>query len=56
VLLEVGGQWLLVGVAPGQVNTLLHLPGPPAQDDHQTSTPANAATWLNTYLNKLNDR
>jgi flagellar protein FliO/FliZ len=56
VLLEVAGQWLLVGVAPGRVNTLLHLPGPPEPASPESHAPAGAASWLNTYLNKLNDR
>lgn len=57
VLLEVGGQWLLVGVAPGQVNTLLQLPAPPTDLLGQAADPRSAAnSWLNNYLNRHHER
>ena len=57
VLLEVGGQWLLVGVAPGQVNTLLQLPEPPTNLPTPSADPRSAANnWLNTYLNRHHER
>jgi flagellar protein FliO/FliZ len=43
VVLEVDGQWLVLGVAPGQVNTLLHLPSPPVVE------PQLAQSWLEKY-------
>lgn len=57
VLLEVGGQWLLVGVAPGQVNTLLQLPGPPTNLPAPSADSRSAANnWLNTYLNRYHEQ
>lgn len=47
VVLEVAGQWLVLGVAPGQVNTLLHLPTPPVVETGPTS--ALAQSWLEKY-------
>jgi flagellar protein FliO/FliZ len=53
VLLEVAGQWLLVGVAAGQVNTLLQLPGPPTGlPDLPADAKTAASSWLNQYLNR----
>jgi len=53
VLLEVGGQWLVLGVAPGQVSTLLTLPSPPVANPD--TTPATqfglAQSWLERYRN-----
>lgn len=51
VLLEVAGQWLVLGVAPGQVNTLLTLP---AQDvpDFKINSSESAQSWLERYTNK----
>ena len=55
VVLEVGGQWLVLGVAPGQVNTLLSLPLPPIVNPD--STPASkielAQSWLERYRNPV---
>ncbi|MDD2727873.1 flagellar biosynthetic protein FliO [Malikia sp.] len=49
VLLEVGGRWLLVGVAAGQVNTLLEFPEPPLLEENPASQ-SGAASWLEKYL------
>ncbi len=49
VLLEVGGRWLLVGVAAGQVNTLLEFQEPPLLQEDVRS-PSVAVSWLEKYL------
>jgi flagellar protein FliO/FliZ len=48
VLLEVAGQWLVLGVAQGQVNTLLTLP---AQSVTETdlNRSESALSWLERY-------
>ena len=57
VLLEVGGQWLLVGVAPGQVTSLLQLAAPPTDLPPPPIDPGSAANnWLNHYLNRHHER
>ncbi len=59
VLLEVGGQWLVLGVAPGQVSTLLTLPSPPVVNPDMTPTTALATklelaqSWLERYRNPV---
>lgn len=51
VLLEVAGQWLVLGVAQGQVNTLLTLP---AQNIAETNSnqSESALSWLERYTKK----
>jgi len=55
VLLEVGQQWLLVGVAPGRVNTLLTLTESPIPEGEPDST-SRVPSWLETYLNQRHAR
>jgi len=55
VLLQIGQQWLLVGVAPGRVNTLLKLPESPLPEEEPDST-SRVPSWLETYLNQRNAR
>ncbi len=55
VLLEVGRQWLLVGVAPGQVNTLLTLTESPFAEG-KPGPGTRVPTWVETYLNQRNAR
>jgi len=54
VLVEVAGQWLVLGVAPGQVRTLANLPRP---DNLPPEAPAPSpvppfAGWLERALKK----
>lgn len=55
VVLEVAGQWLVLGVAPGRVQALAQLPRPEGADSAilatDTSRPAFAA-WLERALKK----
>lgn len=52
ILVEVGDTWLLLGVAPGQINTLHTLPRP-AEAPKIESLPQPAfASWLKQALHK----
>ena len=58
VLVEVGDTWLLVGVAPGQVNALHQLPkqdlaAAPANDGHAGK---NFSAWLKQTMELKNAR
>jgi flagellar protein FliO/FliZ len=55
VLVEVGGTWLLVGVAPGQVRTLHTMPkgeSAAAAGVPPAPTEAGFATWLRRMTEK----
>ena len=51
ILLEVADQWIVVGVAPGQVNTLATMPRQILPKTPDTSQPA-FATWLKQKMDK----
>ncbi|MGB9983337.1 flagellar biosynthetic protein FliO [Herbaspirillum sp. AP21] len=55
MVIEVGEQWIVVGVAPGRVNALATLPRQEltAQQSSQTGAPA-FATWLKHTMDKRN--
>ncbi|MFJ3058410.1 flagellar biosynthetic protein FliO [Herbaspirillum sp. NPDC087042] len=55
MVVEVGEQWIVVGVAPGRVNALATLPRQEVapQQDSKTGTPAFAA-WLKQTMDKRN--
>jgi len=53
VLLEVGGSWILIGVAPGQVRSLATLPK--AELTAADSAPAQAAPFSH-LLRRITDR
>jgi flagellar protein FliO/FliZ len=56
IVLEVGDQWVVVGVAPGRVNAITTLPrqnhATPVADSVAAST--NFAAWLKQTLDKRN--
>jgi flagellar protein FliO/FliZ len=52
VLVEVAGQWLLLGVAPGRVSTLAELKQAPLPPTGEPAA-AGARSWLQTYLEKF---
>jgi len=56
VVVEVGGTWLLIGVAPGQVRTLHTMPRAEAASVADTPAAADAgfATWLRRMMDKRN--
>lgn len=56
VLVELGGTWLLVGVAPGQVRALHTMPKSESIAAPDAPAPADAgfATWLRRMTEKRN--
>jgi flagellar protein FliO/FliZ len=56
MVIEIADQWIVVGVAPGRVNTLATLP----RQEHAAATPstaapaANFASWLKQTIDKRN--
>ena len=54
VLIEVAGQRLLLGVAPGHVSTLAQLPAQSLGSEAPSEPQRNPASWLATYLGKIN--
>lgn len=51
VLVEVGGQWLLIGITSSAIQHIYTLPHPPDVPD--VSTTGNPS-WLKTYLQQKN--
>lgn len=51
ILLEVADQWIVVGVAPGQVNALATMPRQAIANSPDTKQPAFAA-WLKQKMDK----
>ncbi len=56
VLMEVGGQWLLLGVAQGRVNTLAQLPQSPLSAQDAPAATQKPGGWLATYLKKSDEK
>ena len=57
MVVEVADQWIVVGVAPGQVNALSTLPRPenlPAATAETTLPVNNFAVWLKQKIDKRN--
>lgn len=56
LVLEVGDQWLVVGVAPGRVNSIATLPRQDSAIHAPNTIPAstNFAAWLKQTLEKRN--
>jgi flagellar protein FliO/FliZ len=55
MVIEVADQWIVIGVAPGRVNTLATMP----RQEHvttpsDTAPPANFASWLKQTIDKRN--
>ena len=57
MVVEVADQWIVVGVAPGRVNTLSTMPRQesPVQP-HTASSPAGFSAWLRQAAEKRNTR
>lgn len=55
MVIEVGDQWVVVGVAPGRVNALTTMPRQeiPAHQEANSGTPA-FASWLKQTMDKRN--
>lgn len=59
VVVEVAGQWIVVGVASGSVNALANLPRPgdiPETAAPETAPTGNFADWLKTKIEQRNAR
>jgi flagellar protein FliO/FliZ len=52
MLLEIADQWIVVGVAPGQVNTLATMPRQTLPNSTNNTQPAAFATWLKQKMEK----
>ena len=56
VLVEVGGTWLLVGVAPGQVRALHTMPRSESTVEPGDASPAQANTAFSIWLRRMSDK
>lgn len=58
MVIEVADQWIVIGVAPGRVNTLATMPRQEhvAPSSSETAPPANFASWLKQTIDKRNGR
>lgn len=54
VLIEVADQWIVVGVAPGQVNALTTMPKQQADTPIDTPPAKNFSAWLSQTIAKRN--
>ena len=56
VLVEVGETWLVIGIVPGQIRTLHHLPkGSPLPDDLAAASAPSFTTWLQSVSERRNN-
>jgi flagellar protein FliO/FliZ len=56
VVLEVGGTWLVLGVAPGQVSALAEIPRDSVPIRQNAPQGPNFAGWLRRHLDRSNAR
>jgi flagellar protein FliO/FliZ len=54
MVIEVADQWIVVGVAPGRVNTLATMPRQEHVAAPATGASANFASWLKQTIDKRN--
>ena len=54
MVVEVADQWIVIGVAPGQVNTLATLPRQEQQAAHPAPGVPNFSAWLKQTIEKRN--
>lgn len=55
LVVEVAGQWIVVGVAPGRVNTLTTMPRQEGIDVQEPTPPVkNFSAWLKQTIDKRN--
>lgn len=56
VLVEVGETWLVIGIVPGQIRTLHHLPkGAPLPEDLQAMPAQSFTAWLQSVSERRNN-
>ncbi|MDQ9170827.1 flagellar biosynthetic protein FliO [Oxalobacteraceae bacterium R-40] len=58
MVVEVGDQWIVIGVAPGSVNALSTMPRQEhvPQDDMQMQSPSNFSGWLKQTIDRRNGK
>jgi flagellar protein FliO/FliZ len=58
MVVEVGDQWIVIGVAPGSVNALSTMPRQehPAQDFPHAQPATNFSSWLKQTIDKRNGK
>jgi flagellar protein FliO/FliZ len=54
VVVEVGDQWIVVGVAPGRVNALTTMPKRESVPDASAPAAKNFASWMKQTIEKRN--
>lgn len=54
VLIEVGEDWLVIGIVPGQIRTLHHLPKGSALPEEENSTGKPFSHWLKVVAERGN--
>lgn len=54
MVIEVADQWIVIGVAPGRVNTLATLPREEIAAANAPAAAANFASWLKQTIDKRN--
>jgi flagellar protein FliO/FliZ len=52
MLIEVAGEWVLVGVTPGNISTLMRLNQSPLSQTIPDEPAPAAKSWLSTYITK----
>lgn len=52
LLLEIGEQWVVIGVAPGHVSTLTTMPRQTIPDNTQSESPKAFSAWLKQMMDK----
>ncbi|MEA5097553.1 MAG: flagellar biosynthetic protein FliO [Burkholderiaceae bacterium] len=58
MVIEVADQWIVVGIAPGQVNTLSTMPKQelPQASENAISVPSHFSGWLQQIMDKRNGK
>ena len=54
LLLEVADQWIVVGVAPGRVNSLTTMPRQESEQAETVPAASNFSAWLKQTIDKRN--
>lgn len=54
MVIEVADQWIVIGVAPGRVNTLATMPRQEHAAAPASATSANFSSWLKNTIDKRN--
>jgi flagellar protein FliO/FliZ len=52
MLIEVAGKWVLIGVTPSHISTLMRLNESPLDTKNNTEPTITAKSWLSNYITK----